>query len=143
MAQQATEQYVQLGGTEDDFDELGSNLSESSSAIRDRAKTPWSKKGGTNTNSPPFANPHSTQNVFGFGALIHDEILANWKIYNCYKIFLCLILLLFSLGSVSSGEAFRDWEQNNDDKICDNSPIGKDTKETNLFGDFSIAAYVI
>eukprot|EP00483_Globobulimina_turgida_P000363 UN00363 len=132
MAEQQT--YVQLGG--DDEDELGSNLSVDS-AVRSRSKTPYK------TNSP-FANPHSSANVFSSsGTLVHEEIIANWKMYCSYKSVLCLILLLFSMASVSSGEAFRAWEKKNDSKICSNSPIGADTKETNLFGNFSVAALFI
>eukprot|EP00483_Globobulimina_turgida_P001222 UN01224 len=141
MAEQQT--YVQLGG--DDEDELGSNLSVDS-AVRSRSKTPYSPFGGkTNgkTNSA-FANPHSTANVFSAsGTLVHEEIVANWEVYCSYKSILCVILLLFSMASVSSGEAFRAWEKKNDSKICSNSPIGADTKETNLFGNFSVAALFI
>ena len=129
-----TDSYVALAGTQDEDEELGSLSLQSSIKIRDRTKTPWK------TNSPVFANPNSKTNVFGYGTLIHEEIIANWKMYNCYKILLCLVVLLFSLGSVSSGEAFRSWEKSNDVLICSASPIGGDTTETNLFGDFSIAA---
>eukprot|EP01083_Nonionella_stella_P256995 880115_1 len=120
--------YAKLGD-----DELGSNLV-IDSAVRSK---PLYK-----TNSP-FANPHSSSNVFEFGALVHDEIIANWKIYCSYKVLLCVILLLFSLGSVSSGEAFRQWEKLNDSKLCEDSPIRSETQETNLFGDFSVAALLL
>eukprot|EP00486_Rosalina_sp_Unknown_P004130 CAMPEP_0201577694 /NCGR_PEP_ID=MMETSP0190_2-20130828/24178_1 /ASSEMBLY_ACC=CAM_ASM_000263 /TAXON_ID=37353 /ORGANISM="Rosalina sp." /LENGTH=69 /DNA_ID=CAMNT_0048009985 /DNA_START=29 /DNA_END=235 /DNA_ORIENTATION=+ len=67
------ESYVALGGDQDDDDELGSTLSSQSSIkIRDRTQTPWK------SNSPAFANPQSKTNVFGYGALIHEEIIANW-----------------------------------------------------------------
>eukprot|EP00484_Ammonia_sp_Unknown_P029202 CAMPEP_0197027288 /NCGR_PEP_ID=MMETSP1384-20130603/7232_1 /TAXON_ID=29189 /ORGANISM="Ammonia sp." /LENGTH=260 /DNA_ID=CAMNT_0042456115 /DNA_START=5 /DNA_END=784 /DNA_ORIENTATION=+ len=129
--------YVQLGGKEEDDgsddDELGSTLSSASSKIRSRASTPWSQD-----HKPPSHMFVSAQE-----ASLQDEILANWKIYCLYKSVLCVMLLLFSMGSVSSGESFRDYENDNESLVCDASRLSGDVKETNLFGDFSVAALMI
>ena len=119
-----TANYVALGA-EQDFD---------ADRELNRAKTPWK------SNSALFGNPTSKTNVLGTGALIHDELIAKWRIYCFYRFCFCVIIILFSLACVSKGEAFRDYEKDNSDYICDSASWS--VSEINIFGDLCVVSYV-
>ena len=88
-----------------------------------------------NNNSPHgFANPSSSAsslNIYG-GALQHSQLLAAWKVWCSTKALMCATLLYFLSAPYPTKSR---------------SAIGKtrtirSTKETNIFGDFSVTAYV-